>query len=164
MKPIYLWITASIFFIKCGDIDSFKHDPSINEQNDILVLDTTRQVFPPGENKSGDKTLVIKGIFDSSGNVLISVEKPVLYNRVLSYPNPNQKNGRYKVVVKYVKGDSLEVYFNALVASDSKEDRPRHGFFELQIPVRTEILLIRIIEASNGRVIKVFARNDLLVR
>jgi hypothetical protein len=101
------------------------------------------------KDPSQTRTLVIEGIFDRSGTRLLSSKTPVLYNRPIDNPTPTQKQGKFVIIVKWASGDSLEVPFDALIASDQQEGKV-HGFFEVQIPVKTPIRWVAIRDKQRG--------------
>jgi hypothetical protein len=114
------------------------------------------------EMQQGKKTLVLQGIFDSSGNTLIRIDKPTLHNRQLSRPTPDQREGRYFALINYSTADSLKVYFDGLVSGDRVDER-RHGFWEIQVPVKDEkIMSVKIIEARTRRLLAEFNKDDIL--
>ena len=111
-----------------------------------------------------DKTLVIEGIFDSAGNSLVRISNPVLYNRKLTQPLPNQVTGRYKVAVMFIDQDSIQVPFDALVAGDRSDGVSMHGFFEIQIPVKDNIKWLKIIENYNKKQHAFFRKEDIIIK
>lgn len=118
----------------------------------------------PNDAQQSNKTLVVQGILDSSGNELIKIDKPALYKRNLSHPTPNLRTGRYMVFIQYQQTDSAKTYFDAFVGGD-REDRMQHGFFEVQVPVKDrQILLVKIMEVATGKVLATFRQNDIMLK
>lgn len=164
LKSNFLLI-ATIIFIQCCNKQIARDSIAINNQTDIASPDTVKNdPLSSSEMQHDEKTLVIRGILDSSGNKLINIEKPILYNRNTPQPSPNQQEGRYKALVKYVNGDSLAVHFDGLVADDSEAGQSRHGFFELQIPIEHEIISLKITDETYGRIIKEFSTNEIIIK
>ena len=114
------------------------------------------------EIQQSKKTLVLQGIFDDAGNALVKIDKPALYDRKLSRPTPDQREGRYFILINYADADSLKVYFDALVGGD-RDDKIRHGFFEIQVPVKNQnIRSIKIIETATRKLHKEFKNEDII--
>ena len=121
----------------------------------IIGIDKAAQPGGAGGDVS-DGVVVIQGIFDPTGERLLEL-KPVHRYSYRSGSIPNQKEGRFTVVVTYRTGKVTKVPFDALVADDSYPGRVRHGFFEVIVPVRGEISFILVTDAGGRRV---FARID----
>jgi len=162
LKLIYLLITLTTAFSQCGNTDVAK-ETFVAGETSVKKSDSSEETTVKMEQQS-KKTLVIKGIFDSSGNRLISIERPVLYNREIPESAFKQDKGRYQSTIKYKTGDSLNVYFDGFVAGDRDETQMRHGFFELQLSVREDILWIRITDLKNGKMLKQFSNKDIVLQ
>lgn len=134
-----------------------------NTSRSTTVLSTSevRAIKPTGETMrppSGTASqgnmgvVVIQGIFDSAGENLLEL-KPVHRFAYSSPPIPNQSTGRFLVQVFFRNGEVTTVPFDALVADDA--GRTQHGFFEVTVPVSSEIDYILITDAIG---VKTFAR------
>ena len=160
----YKTINLSIFLItivcQCANREmkkgSQKTEDSSSNETQGAIANKSEEIL------QSKKTLVLQGIFDSSGNALVKIEKPALYDRKLSRPTPDQREGRYVILITYSDADSLKVYFDALVAGD-RDDRARHGFFEIQVPVKDQkIRSIKIIESASRKLHKEFKDDDII--
>jgi len=114
------------------------------------------------EMQPSNKTMVLQGIFDSSGNKLTKVENPAIYNRPLSRPTPDQREGRYVAVINYDGGDSVKVFFDGLVSGDRK-GVTQHGFWEIQVPIKDDkIKSVKILESRTRRLHADFKNKDII--
>lgn len=105
--------------------------------------------------KPSERVAVIQGIFDPSGERLVSL-KPVF-----RYPWPSQPISRPRnLPTRYVAeviddgGNTIKVPFDALKGEDSKESRGElRGFFEVMVPVAAnrEIVSVRITDLEGRR-------------
>lgn len=105
---------------------------------------------------SGESVVVIQGIFDPTGDKLLEL-KPVRRYDYRARPAPNQSHGRFRVEVTSVTGVVIIVPFDALVANDANPGVTNYGFFEVVVPVREAVAVVRI---SDGSGAKTFARID----
>jgi hypothetical protein len=160
-KSINLSIFLITFICQCANREIKKG--SQNSGDSVSMLSKEALANKPEKMEQSKKTLVIQGIFDSSGNALVKIVKPTLYNRSLSRPTPDQSQGRYMVLINFDRGDSLKVYFDALVSGDRENDTARHGFWEVQIPVKDEkIRIVKIIEAKTRKLFAEFKNEDII--
>ena len=100
------------------------------------------------ETTEGRGVVVVSGIFDRAGENLISL-KPTRRYKYRSRTIPEQAQGRFRVKVEYTDGEATVVPFDALVADDA--GRTWHGFFEVTVPLKGEVALIRITDARGGK-------------
>ncbi|MDQ3682864.1 MAG: hypothetical protein M3352_07310 [Bacteroidota bacterium] len=157
-------IAIATVFLQCSNAKN-KQSAETDNKSNSLPHDTVTNSNVDQPMIQSEKTLVIQGIFDSSGNQLVKIDNPVIYNRNLLRPTPDQLKGRYNVLIHYINGDSVKVPFDALVAGDRKDQISMHGFFELQIPLRKEdIHSIRIIETLPGKLLVIFRKEEIIYK
>lgn len=158
---IFCLITAIILlFVQCGSRKQRNNIAKNDKISTAVAVDTGRNQ-DQGDSPISEKTLVIAGILDSSGNTLLSIQKPVLYSRPANSSKISIQKGRYRVAVQYTNKDSVVVYFDGLVAGDRNEAPLQHGFFEVEIPVKYRIASIKIIEVNSKKVLKEFTPDDI---
>lgn len=153
---------ALAFFTGCGNGKKMQTQENTATAA-VAVQDSPANDRKPQKAMQGEKTLVIQGTFDSAGTRLLNIRQPVVYNRKLLRPTPDQPNGKFEANVQYASGDSVRIPFDALVAGDRQGQEAMHGFFELQIPVKEEpIQQVKIVETRSQKKLALFRKEDIL--
>lgn len=147
MRSYFLYGVVLFFvYAQCGN--------SSNSETEISspVLDQGEQL---------NHILVLKGVFDSTGEKLLIIEKPVLYKRNIK-EFTKQENGRYHISIKYRDGERVDFFLNALVSGDRDNTQAREGFFEWQLPVKNKIDSIHINDNKRTKLVRSFSRKDIV--
>ena len=97
------------------------------------------------------RVLVVQGTFSRSGNLLLELE-PVFRYPWLSEPSAPNRQGRYILIVQPQRGQTLSFPFDAFNYDDRSESR-RRGFFEVMVPISTQVRSISILDRKTDRII-----------
>ena len=160
-KSTHLSIFLITFICQCSSTETGKGSQNSADSSPMPSKEAVTGKHEQMEQSK--KTLVLQGIFDSSGNALVKIDNPVIYSRQLSRPTPDQHEGRYMVLINFSALDSLKVCFDALVSGDRKNDTAQHGFWEVQVPVKEEkILFVKIIEVKTRKLLAEFKNEDII--
>ena len=159
-KTISLSILLFAFIAQCANREIRGKSKDSGDSSFARTSDSSTNTLQ--EMQPSNKTMVLQGIFDSSGNRLTKVENPVIHNRPLSRPTPDQREGRYVALINYDKGDSVKVFFDGLVSGD-RAGATQHGFWEIQVSVKDEkIRSVKILESSTRRLHADFKNEDII--
>ena len=112
--------------------------------------------------KASDRVAVIQGIFDPSGERLVTF-KPVFRYPWPSQPTVRPRDARARFVAEVTDdgGNTTRAQFDARNPEDTKEGREVQGFFEVMIPVapNREIVSVRITDLEGRREFTVLKRS-----
>ena len=148
---IMVLLMAMVTISTCNTFRSI----TVTSTIDVTVVESTSKTMQPPSGTATQANMgvvVIQGIFDPEGENLLDL-KPVHRYAYSSPALPSQPTGRFLVKVFFTNGEVTIVPFDALVADDA--GRTQHGFFEVTVPVRSEIDYILITDAMG---VKMFAR------
>ena len=159
-KTISLSILLFAFILQCPNREA--RGKSKNSGDSLLPSTNNSSTNTSQQMQPSNKTLVLQGIFDSTGKKLTKVEKPVIYNRPLSRPTPDQLKGRYMILINYDRGDSVKVFFDGMVSGD-REGATQYGFWEIQVPIKDEkIRSVKILESGTRKLHAEFKNEDII--
>src|SRR6185436_17071123 len=96
-------------------------------------------------NNASFTYLVIRGIFNASGDSLLKIEPLKKMSAQQKIIFPVAENKFFEVRIHYPNGDADSIFFDALVASDAEGQSPVHGFFELFVEVKSRPEKIEIL-------------------
>lgn len=115
---------------------------------------------PDDPNPFSRRIAVIQGIFDPSGERLLSF-RPVYRFPWLSQRTRRPLSGNYAIEIVDSAQNVFRTLFDALVADDGDNEQERPGFFEVMVPVlpEREINMVRITDAAGLRVFGVRTRS-----
>lgn len=103
--------------------------------------------------------LVIQGTFDAKGEKLLELKPVRLYPRQTA-ATLSQQQGLYLVKVVFETAQVTTVPFDALIADDA--GHTVHGFFEVEVPVRSNPDYILITDARGERTFARVNGSDIL--
>jgi hypothetical protein len=127
----------------------------IEPYNYNAVYNNATLATSPDARKDIARVAVIQGIFDPSGERLLTL------NPVFRYPWPSgptpplpeRAKARYIAVISSSNGEVVRVPFDAVVTRDDHEDQVVRGFFEVMVPVPGEITALSIIDTQTGQTV-----------
>lgn len=98
------------------------------------------------------RVLVMQGTFSRSGSRLLTLG-PVFRYPWLSEPSAPDRRGRYVLLVEPQRGQTLSFPFDAYNLDDRSEESKARGFFEVMVPISTQVQSIAIRDRETGRII-----------